>query len=176
MAFAATDPASPRLRFRAVDIDDASELHALAVDPHIRRYLFDGEAVPRAWADAAVERSRSEPGVGLWLLHDRTGGSPIGFAGFWRFEALGPESQLVYALRAEHTGKQLAREAATALVELARAGGMGDVHAAVDEPNLASIRVLEHLGFERCGEAPGPFGRTHLFRLPADRPPRGLQT
>jgi [ribosomal protein S5]-alanine N-acetyltransferase len=173
MAFAAKDPASARLRFRAVDVDDASELHALAVDPHIRRFLFDGEIVPRSWADGAVEKSRSEPGVGLWLLYARSAAPPIGFAGFWRFEVLGPEPQLVYALRAEHTGKGLAREAAAALAELARAGGTGDLHAAVDEPNVASIRVLEQLGFERYGEAPGHFGRTHLFRLPADRPPRG---
>jgi RimJ/RimL family protein N-acetyltransferase len=173
MAFAATDPASARLRFRAVDVDDASALHALAVDPHIRRYLFDGEVVARAWADAAVERSRSEPGIGLWLLYDRAAGPPLGFAGFWRFEALGPDAQLLYALRAEHTGKRLAREAAVALIELARASGMDDIHAAVDEPNHASIRVLEHLGFERSGEAPGAFGRTYLFRLRAGRPPRG---
>jgi [ribosomal protein S5]-alanine N-acetyltransferase len=172
MALFATAPTSARLRFRPVKADDVSELHDLAVDPHIRRFLFDGEIVPRAWADAAIATSRSEPGVELWLLHEGAAGPAIGFAAFWRFEALGPEPQLVYALRAEHTGKGLAREAAVAVIELARAGGLGDIHAAVDEPNVASIRVLERLGFERSGEAPGAFGRTVLFRLPAGRSPR----
>ena len=172
MAFVTTVPASARLRFRAVEVGDVPELHDLAVDPHVRRFLFDGEIVPRAWAIAAIETSRDEPGVGLWLLHDGAATRPIGFAGFWRFAALAPEPQLVYALRAEHTGKGLAREAAAALIERARASGTGDVHAAVDEPNVASIRVLERLGFERCGEAPGAFGRTLRFRLPAGRSPR----
>jgi hypothetical protein len=36
--------------------------------------------------------------------------------------------------------------------------------APVDEPNLASIRVLEKLGFRRCGDMPGAFGRMFEYR------------
>ncbi len=72
-------PASPRLRYRPVVPDDVDALHALAVDPHIRRYLFDGEVVPREWAAEVVEASRrGEGGAGLWLLFERDDGPPSG--------------------------------------------------------------------------------------------------
>ena len=84
--------------------------------------------------------------------------------GFRVFDALGDEPQLLYALPEQHTGKGFATEVARALVEYARrAAGFAEVSAAVDQPNRASIRVLEKVGFRRGGEAPGAFGRTLLF-------------
>ena len=181
MAAVRATPTSPRLGYRELSSGDVDIFHELAVDPHIRRFLFDGQVVPREWAAAAVETNRRQleaSGLGLWLLFDRAPATlrPIGFAGFWSFETLGPDLQLLYALRSEHTGNGLAREAAAALVDFARArAGLGDISAAVDEPNAASIRVLEKLGFVRIGEAPGAFDRTLRFRLPAGQPPWGLR-
>ena len=45
--------------------------------------------------------------------------------------------------------------------------GFGDIAAAVDAINAASLRVLEKVGFERCGSRPGAFGPTLLLRLAA---------
>jgi [ribosomal protein S5]-alanine N-acetyltransferase len=155
---------------------DGEVFHALAVDPHVRRYLLDGQVVTREWAaDAAAksEREHDRSGLGLWLLFEQDGANPIGFAGYWAFEELGPHPQLIYAFLAEHTRKGYATEAAEALITFGREhAGEGAIVASVDERNVASIRVLERLGFERTGEVPGAFGPTRMYRLPAGRPPR----
>jgi RimJ/RimL family protein N-acetyltransferase len=167
-------PRSPSIEYRRVSAADADELHALIVDEYVKRYLCDGETLPRAWADetiAAAEALYRGRGVGLWLLHEPGAARPFGLCGFVvvpGFAAFGGEPQLVYALREAATGRGLATEAATACVEFARArAGMTAIVAAVDAPNVASIRVLERLGFARCGEVPGAFGSMVLFRLAA---------
>lgn len=172
-------PTSPRLLYRRLSGADVDTFHALTVDPHVRRYLFDGEVMPRAWAVEAVQISEAaEPGGGLWLLEEKERrGQPIGFAGFWVFEEIGPEPQLLYALLEAHTGRGYAGEAAEALISFARThGGLGTIVSAVDAPNLASLRVLERLGFVRVGELPGAFGRTVKLELPAGRAPLELRT
>jgi RimJ/RimL family protein N-acetyltransferase len=175
-------PRSPRLEFREVLPDHLEAFHLLAIDSHIRQFLLDDQIMPRGWSTDAVATSRrqlEECGLGLWFLHQRTpaAAGPIGFAGFWRFEQLGPGLQLLYALRREHTGRGLATEAAAALISFARAQArLGEIRAAVDEPNRASVRVLDKLGFARAGEATGGPGRTLLFTLSAGTPPRVIPT
>ncbi len=171
------EPASARLRYRPLEPAHEAVFHALAVDPHVRRYLLDGAVVDRAWARAEIARAaalRAERGLGLWLLAPREPQRipPIGFAGFRVFEELDPEPQLLYALLPHATGRGYATEAGAALLALAShpdGGDMAEVPTAVDEPNRASVRVLERLGFQPDGERPGAFGRTLLFRW--RRPP-----
>jgi RimJ/RimL family protein N-acetyltransferase len=80
-------------------------------------------------------------------------------------------------LRDSHTGRGYAREAAIALVDFAREHcAQGDIVAAVDEPNVASSKVLAHLGFQCTGSVPGAFGHTLQYRLPRGRPPPERRT
>lgn len=163
-------PSSPRLTYRRLATADLEAFHALATDPHVRRFLLDGAVVDRAWCSA--ERARSDElftshGVGLWLASDAAGDA--GFCGFRLFEELDPGApQLLYALPERRTGAGLATEMARACVRFAREiAGMCEITAAVDAPNVASTRVLEKLGFERAGASPGPFGETLRFTLRA---------
>lgn len=170
-------PRSRRLSYRRLGPDAADAFHRLVVDPHVRRYLMDGQVMTPAWSRAALldsERLFAARGLGLWLLHEagREAGEPVGFAGFRIFEEMDPEPQLLYALVEAATGRGYATEAARALVRLASdpAGAdMAEIPAAVDAPNTASSRVLEKLGFERTGQVPGAFGPTFLYRW--RRPP-----
>lgn len=167
-------PRSPRLRYVALDEADIDAFHALITDTHVRRYLCDGQELPREWAADAVAASKrlfAARGVGLWLVFEHGAGAPIGFAGFVDFnhvdgyEVFGGQPQLIYALREQATGRGYATEAATACIRHARErAGFTAVCAAVDEPNQASVRVLEKLGFARCGQRPGAFGQIFLFR------------
>lgn len=161
-------PASARLRFSRLGREGLDTFHRLAVDPHVRRYLLDGEVVGRGWCEevlAASDALFERTGLGLWLLE--RDGEAVGFAGFHVFEEMGPAPQLLYALSGTHSGRGLATEAARALVAFARARGLGRIEAAVDAPNGASIRVLEKLGFVRLPRTvAGAFGDTLLFELP----------
>ena len=168
-----TDPTSRRLRYVRLGRPDADSLHELAIDPHVRRYLLDGETVPRSWADDEVALSDTlfeRFGVGIWLAYAIDAGDadpPIGFCGYRMFEDLHDDApELLYAFRERFTGRGLATEVAGALVQIARDEPRLDrIVSAVDEPNGASIRVLEKVGFRRSGQVPGAFGNIVLFEL-----------
>lgn len=169
---------SPRIAYRPLSSAHRSAFHALVADAHVREYLFDGNVMPEAWVQdtiAECETPFRESRVGLWLLFERRGSShstePFGFAGFWLFESLGAEPQLLYALKRSRAGRGLATEAAATMIRFARGRRLfSNVSAAVDAPNVASIRVLTKLGFHPTGTADGQFGHTALFGLPKDRP------
>ncbi len=147
----------------------ADSFWALACDPHIRRYLLDGESVPRAWALAEVETSDrlfAFCGVGLWLVYDDEP-EAIGFAGFRVFDEISDKPQLLYAFLERVTGRGYATEAGEALVRFASdvAGPNFDtIESAVDAPNAASARVLHKLGFVRTHVVPGAFGDIVVLR------------
>jgi RimJ/RimL family protein N-acetyltransferase len=161
--------ASPRLRYQALTIDHLDRFHALVQDAHVRRYLLDGEVFPREWSEARVRESEAlvaRRGVGLWLVSEKVSGALAGFCGFLEIPSVHAEPQLVYALVEQFTGKGYATEMARAAIDDARAhSGFAEIVAAADEVNVASIRVLEKLGFARIATGTGAFGRTFTYSL-----------
>lgn len=143
-----------RLDLRPYGLADVDTLSRIFGDPHVRRYLFDDQVMPREWvaAEAAAnERLFAEHGYGVALLHVRGGApagieGPIGFAGFRPFFTP-PELQLLYGLLPQAWSQGYATEVARALV---RAGferfGLDEVIGVTDPPNRASMRVMERAG------------------------------
>ena len=79
----------------------------------------------------------------------------VGFVGF-RFFYEPPVLQLVYAVAPAHTGRGIAGEMARAVIKLAFSRyGFHEVRASTDEPNRASVRVLERLGMKLIATEPG---------------------
>ena len=67
-----------------------------------------------------------------------------------------PVLQLVYAVAPAHTGRAIAGEMARAVIKLAFSRhGFHEVRASTDEPNRASVRVLERLGMKLIATEPG---------------------
>lgn len=162
-------PESTRLSYRRLSPDDLDAFHVLVVDEHIRRYLLDGLTVDRDWCAEQVQASDAlfaERGLGLWLVYQTGSSAPLGLCGFIRFGETGSEPQLLYALPAEYAGQGYATEMASTLVEYVRQNTAAmEIISAVDEPNVASSRVLEKLGFELTDSSPGAFGRMLRYRL-----------
>lgn len=161
---------SPRLNYERLSSEKLAAFHALATDEHIRRYLIDGQIVDLAWCEeqlAASDALFAKCGLGLWLAAlPEQPTTPLGFCGFIRFPETGPEPQLLYALLPAFTGQGYATEMASFLVDFVRLHTSArEIVAAVDEPNVASCRVLEKLGFERTHTSLGAFGQTIHFRL-----------
>lgn len=161
---------SERLWYRAVEPADLDAFHRLVQDGYVRRYMMDGHVLPRGWSEQRIRESRdlfAGRGVGVWLAFEKGSDDLVGFCGFWRSPGA-PEPGLMYALLERFSGRGFATEMGRAAIERARtAGGFTEVAADVDEANLASVRVLEKLGFVRIGVQPGAFGNLLLFRLPA---------
>jgi ribosomal-protein-alanine N-acetyltransferase len=133
-------------------------------DPHVRRYLLDDRLVDRAWVEAEVQASRERFAVrSIGLFAAQLGQELLGFVGFRPFYQP-PVLQLVYGVAPSHLGRGLAVEMARRIIELAFAEhGFTEVRASTDEPNQASIRVLERLGMELVATEPGePWPQLHF--------------
>jgi len=162
---------SERLEYRPVTAATLDDFHRLVQDDHVRRYLMDGELLPREWSEKRVRDSTAlfeRCGVGLWLAHQRESGDVMGFCGFLDIPSMHPQPQLVYAMFKRCTGQGYATEMARAsIAEARRHSGFSTIVASVDEANVASVRVLEKLGFRRASRHPGAFGDALLFVLEA---------
>jgi [ribosomal protein S5]-alanine N-acetyltransferase len=163
---------SPRLRYQPVSHDTIDQFHSLVQDPHVRRFLMDGEIFPIEWTRDRVDDSIALFAArGLSLAHQLDTGRLAGFCGFLVIASVHPEPQLVYALTAEFTGRGYATEMARACIADAReTAGFTDIIAGVDAVNAASVRVLEKLGFEVIATQPGAFGIALVYRLSGPLP------
>ena len=162
---------SERLEYRPVTTATLDDFHRLVQDDHVRRYLMDGELFPREGSEQRVRDSTDlfeRRGVGLWLAYRRETDDVVGFCGFLDIPSMHPQPQLVYAIFERCTGQGYATEMARAsIAETRRHSGFSTIVASVDEANVASVRVLEKLGFREASRHPGAFGDVLLFMLEA---------
>jgi len=144
-----------RLELRPSELRDLPAVHALWTDADVRRFLFDDREIASSEAEdflKASVRNFAEHGYGIWLVFEKARPDLAGFAGLLRGE--NGAANLVYGIHPELTGRGYATEAARAVLRHAFANiGLTRIAADVDEPNVASIRVLEKLGMERVGRA-----------------------
>lgn len=116
----------------------------------MRRYLWDGEVIPREKARTMLVRSVEsfgEHGYGLWAVLDRSSEALIGFCGFWPSGEGGRGGELLYGLETFYWNVGLATEAAGAVIRYGfEEIGMDRIVAGADTENAASLRVMEKSG------------------------------
>lgn len=144
-----------RLRLREFCLEDAAFVLRLLNDPEFiagiaDRGVRDLAAAERYLAQGPM-RSYAVHGFGLWLIEQRPGGEAAGMCGLIRRAGL-EDVDLGYALLPAFRGRGLAREAAAAVLSLARERfGLQRVVAIVSPGNARSVRVLQDLGFVEEG-------------------------
>jgi AcrR family transcriptional regulator len=144
---------------------DEAAIARLTSEPEVYRYLFNGRAPDRAWIRTATGESNAAfdaGAVGMWLA--REGENVVGFAGFVPGE--GAARDLVVATVPSATRRGYAREMAQAVLREASARRCLRVSATVDEANVASIRLMDALGFVAIGTRTGPLGRVRVLTRP----------
>ena len=145
-----------RLILRRREVDEAAVFRRLwterdlRVPPHRR---IDPEGRPSVDDIAAqIAAEREEPGPGILAVQRKATTDVIGYCGLV-FDGNGPpdEPELAFELlRASH-GSGYATEAGLAVVAWACAAGYPRLWATVWDWNVASLRVLEKLGFRETG-------------------------
>jgi RimJ/RimL family protein N-acetyltransferase len=157
-----------RLRLRPACRADAPALHALWTEPQVRRFLWDDVAIPPERAAEVVEDSATtfaERGLGQWLVFEGSTDELAGFAGLRVLEATG-DVELLYGLYPRCWGRGLATEASRALLRYGfEELGLARIVAGADEPNLASLRVIERLGMRYERRLPCPLGWSRYYAL-----------
>ena len=162
---AAVDLRTPRLRLRPYEPGDFERLFEdLVLDPVVTRYWYDYAAPAltveekRAMAEndlAAWIDEGLAAGYPTWIVEVRdpalgTPGEFVGAASVYPPQnPWGPEPEVGILLASRHHGRGIATEALGAVMDDA-AGRLGITTfvAIIDEPNAASIRLVEKLGFE----------------------------
>ena len=145
---------------RPIASADAEQLHALWTSAGVRRFLWDDEIITPDATRAAIaqsERLFADHRFGLWGAFPLDTPRLCGFAGLWFFRQP-PELELLYGIAEDCWHRGYATEIAQAVLDYAfNVLEMPVVSASTDPPNLASIRVLEKLGFSgvRRGTAGG---------------------
>lgn len=140
------------LRLRPLSVDDLEPVQALWLDPDVRRFLFDDREITHDEARMFLRRSEADfrnHGYGLWLCFEKNDEARIaGFTGFLRSDE--GDASLIFGIRPALWGRGYARQAASAVVRYALDElELPRIVADVDEPNRASVRLLEHLGLTR---------------------------
>ncbi|WP_104043208.1 GNAT family N-acetyltransferase [Arthrobacter sp. ZGTC412] len=162
-----------RLVLRLVDGGDEEAIHKYRGDPAATQYLshdpLDVEANRERLAQllALGKASTGQWFNYVWAITLRDSGEVIGDARTWNSTALAASgvlapgrhpaghAALAYVLHADHQHHGYGREAAAALVQwLFTHCGVSTVVAAVYEPNIPSIRLLQSLGFRRDPAVP----------------------
>ena len=142
---------TPRLLLRPGFPEDAAALAAAIADEAIVRNLA---TVPWPYrmrdAEAFLAKPR-DPLLPSFLIFERTDGAPrlVGSCGLGRRPSGAVE--LGYWIARPFWGRGFATEAGRALVDIARALGLGQLEASHFIDNPASARVLDKLGFETTG-------------------------
>ena len=136
-------------QFTVADLDDYVE-HIFA-DADVMRYLPKRDMSPRDRAErtiAAFNEHWSQRGYGVWAVTDKITGQLIGHCGL-NFVPEAGEVEVLYALRQDRWGQGLATEAAWASVRFGfEQADLARLIALAVPENIASRRVLEHLGFQ----------------------------
>lgn len=142
-----------RLQLRPCQIEDIPIVHTFWTNEHIRYFLFDNRVISSDEAQSFVEDSLAnfeQHGYGLWLVFMPNIEPLVGFAGF--LLSIEKTPSLIYGIHPDHWGYGYATEAASTVLSYAlETIALPKVRADVDEPNIASVRVLEKLGMRRTG-------------------------
>ena len=130
-----------------------TKIPALWANDRVRYFLFDNRAISFDEARSRIEDSLAsfeQYGYGIWLVFERSIERLVGFAGLLGSEEGTPS--LVYGVHPDCWGNGYAMEATRIVLSYALEKlRIPKVRADVDEPNIASVRVLEKLGMRRTG-------------------------
>ena len=138
------------VHLRNIDPEDRAHVHRLLCVPKVFEYLTDGVApspsMTSDWIDAAAVDS-ARFGGGLWVLPSRVSQQILGLARL-ADDAKG-ELELTYVLHPRIWGLGYAtRMAHTVMNHAFGMGSVAAVWAGADEPNVASIAVMQRLGMK----------------------------
>lgn len=144
-----------RLVLRATTPGDADAVFEMESDPVAMRYWSRPPMTDIAEARAAVERALGyfpdRAGI-RWTIAPAAGGPALGHVSVFDFNEQSNRADIGYGLARRHWGQGYMHEALVAVVDYSFGPlGLRRLEADIDPRNLASIRALERLGFEREG-------------------------
>ncbi|QOL25307.1 GNAT family N-acetyltransferase [Thalassotalea sp. LPB0316] len=156
---------SARLYLREMQLNDADFIRYLYNQPDFINYIGDkgieDQAAAREYITSGPKQSYHEHGFGLLLvcLNDDT---PLGVCGLLQREDL-PMPDLGYAIAPEYYQKGYTKEACLAVLDYYQQ--YQQVLAITDPTNIASMSLLNSLGFDEVSNQYTGWGESKIFEL-----------
>jgi ribosomal-protein-alanine N-acetyltransferase len=145
---------TPRARLREVRLDDAEALLDIYGHPQGVRYLGRPPQTLEQ-VQTRLQRMREDIERGeaaFWVMTEPDADRALAYLGFFRWDAPHQTAELGYVLAPGRWGKGLLREVLPVLV---RHGfevlGLHRMEARIDPGNVASLKLIERLGFKPEG-------------------------
>ncbi|MFP3848655.1 GNAT family N-acetyltransferase [Pseudomonas sp. W5-01] len=168
---------SPHLIYRAPDPEDLARLFAIYSDPQTQLFNPSGPMTDEAQAQAMLEgwiEHWQAHGYGWWAIARKDAPEHIiGFGGIGLHDFMGEQRvNLGYRFAVEAWGRGFATEMGLAALEHGFSTlRLDEVLGYVRPTHAASIRVLEKIGMQRCGELDDVPGQAPslIFRAVAAR-------
>jgi len=143
---------TPRARLREVRLDDAEALLDIYGHPEGVRYLGRPPQTLEQ-VQTRLRRMREDIDRGeaaFWVLTDPGADRALAYLGFFRWDAPHQTAELGYVLAPARWGRGMMREVLPVLV---RHGfevlGLHRMEARIEPANVASIKLVERLGFKQ---------------------------
>lgn len=141
-----------RLTLRELIPDDTQALAQILGDAEVMRHSVRGVLSEKATAEFIewCRRSYRQYGFGPWAVVDNASSTLAGFCGLNAERVDGAdEVELGYRLASAFWGRGLGTEAARCALQAGFAGaGVDSVIAIVQPANVASVRVIQKVGFQ----------------------------
>jgi len=139
-----------RCSIREMGPEDLGNLCELYSDSHVTRYteaLFTEKEAGKGYIEDYIENIYKYFGFGIWLIHRIEDGKLIGRAGF-NYRPGYEEAELGFVIGYPFWNNGYAYEVCSHLLEYGKTElGFEGIQAIADKENMASIRLLEKLGF-----------------------------
>ena len=147
-----------RLSIEPLCENDLDTFISYRQDPEIARYQGWEPTYSKQQAQELLAKQFGvlSPVPGNWLqlaIHDRVSGELLGDVGLHRLVDERPKFEVGYTLAKSNQGQGYAREALGRLIDyLFEEKSAQEIIADCDDRNLASVRLLEYLGFKHIPE------------------------
>ncbi|MEM9561599.1 MAG: GNAT family N-acetyltransferase [Actinomycetota bacterium] len=140
-----------RLTVRTVEIGDVESLHQRRNHPDAARYQdwefpFPLDAARRLIAEVAATGAPADREWWMGTIVEAASGTDVGDVAV-RLDSAGRAATIGYSLHPDHWGRGFATEAVGGLVDRLIDDGVRRFVATIHPDNLASMRVVERLGF-----------------------------
>ncbi len=141
--------ATARLDARQVGAEDLEFFDVIFHDDRVTNTLGGERDRERLRADIARWIAHWDThGFGLWILRDRATENPVGWTMLHTTDTGGPGVEVGWTIAADWWGEGLATEAGAAAVAIGFTNvGLEEIVSFTLVDNMASRRVMEHLGF-----------------------------
>lgn len=142
-----------RLVLRRIERDDAQQIFMLRSDTEVMAYLDRDPMQSVEEGAELISRidTSFQSGDGIsWAISLKDNATMIGYAGIWRIDKPHYRGEIGYTLSPAFWGKGIMSEALKAIVAFGfHSMNLHSMEANINPNNIASIKIVEKLGFVR---------------------------